>query len=134
MRLVMCIDGNLAQSALIDQSGSSGTSCSKGVHGGQWTVLQVHTILSTMHDLWAWHVAMVSAHHLGLICQVFDCRCLNTQQIENCLERSLKRGLEVVHLWVTKGYYRLQHGVGTFKAQLMLGLVLAQVHDGLGKA
>ena len=53
MRLVMCIDGNLAQSALMDQSGLSGTRCSKGVHGGQWTVLQVHTILSTLHDLWA---------------------------------------------------------------------------------
>ena len=70
----------------------------------------------------------------GLDMPSVDCWCLNTQQIENCLEHSLKRGLEVVHLGVTKGYYRLKHGVGTFKAQLMLGLVLAQVHDGLGKA
>ena len=40
-----------------------------------------------------------------------DCWCLNSQQIENCLERSLKGGLEVVPLGVTKGY-RLKHGVG----------------------
>ena len=33
-----------------------------------------------------------------------DCWCLN-------LERSLKGGLEVVHLGVTKGY-KLKHGVG----------------------
>ena len=48
---------------------------------------------------------------LGLDMTSVDCWCLNSQQIVNCLKRSLKGGLAVVHLGVTKGY-KLKHGVG----------------------